>query len=143
MKTKKRMTLLLSMLMIVSVIVGSVSAQQEEKPADWREDYAYTLGVQAYIFSYPWVFLPNIRYAWVVGNEANSEYATYMAFNRFWTSRDILTPKWRDGGSPQNDVLYNMSILDLSREPMVLTVPDLGDRYFTFELAAATGDNFG
>ena len=111
--------------------------------ADWREDYAYSLGVQAYIFSYPWAFLPNIRYAWVKGNESNSQYATYMAFNRFWKSRDILTPKWRDGGSPQNDVLYNMSILDLSKEPMVLSVPDLGDRYFTFELAAATGDNFG
>jgi len=137
---------------IVSVLLGALifstplikSAQSEEtKPADWREDYAYTLGVQAYIFSYPWVFLPNIRYAWLQGNKDNAKEATYLAFNRFWISRDILTPKWRDGGSPQNDVLYNLSILDLSKEPMVLTVPDLGDRYFTFELASANSDNFG
>ena len=144
MKTKKRITLFLAILMLCSIFVGPAFAEPEEKTTtDWREDYAYTLGVQAYIFSYPWVFLPNIRYAWVKGNEANSQYATYMAFNRFWKSRDILTPKWRDGGSPQNDVLYNMSILDLNKEPMVLTVPDLGDRYFTFEIASATSDNFG
>ena len=56
-----------------SALVEPVSVQQEPAPpADWREDYAYTLGVQAYIFSYPWAFLPNIRYAWVKGNESNS-----------------------------------------------------------------------
>jgi len=144
MDAKRNKALLLGILMIVSVLVGPVSAKpEEEKSADWREDYAYTLGVQAYIFSYPWVFLPHIRYAWVVGNEANSEYAPYMALNGFWKSRDILTPKWRDGGSPQNDVLYNMSILDLSKEPMVLSVPDVGDRYYTFELASGISDNFG
>ena len=27
---------------------------------DWREDYAYILGVQAYIFSYPWVYMSEI-----------------------------------------------------------------------------------
>lgn len=144
MKIKKCLTLMLAILILSIALAGSLSAQQKDvKPNDWREDYAYTLGMQAYIFSYPWIFLPNIRYAWVKGNESNSKYATYCAFNRFWKSRDILTPKWRDGGSPQNDVLYNITILDLTKEPMVLTVPDLGDRYFTFEIAAATGDNFG
>lgn len=129
--------------LILITSIGSSAQSEETKSADWREDYAYTLGMQAYIFSYPWVFLPNIRYAWVVGNKDNAQYAPYMAFNRFWESRDILTPKWQDGGSPQNDVLYNMSILDLSKEPMILSVPDLGDRYFTFELASGNGDNFG
>jgi|GEM_PF-6022784 len=72
MNAKRNIALLLGVLMIVSVLVGPVSAEPEKKQADWREDYAYTLGVQAYIFSYPWVFLPHIRYAWVVGNEANN-----------------------------------------------------------------------
>jgi hypothetical protein len=32
---------------------------------DWREEYAYTVGTQAYIFGYPWVYLAQIRYGWV------------------------------------------------------------------------------
>jgi hypothetical protein len=65
---KEHMTLLLGALILSTSIGGSVQSE-ETKSADWREDYAYTLGVQAYIFSYPWAFLPNIRYAWVVGNK--------------------------------------------------------------------------
>lgn len=144
MKTKRPIATVFCVLAIVSILAEPISAQQKEaKPDDWREDYAYHLGVQAYIFSYPWVFLPNIRYAWVKGNESNKEFATYCAINRFWKSRNILTPKWRDGGSPQNDVLYNISILDLGKEPIVLTVPDVGDRYYTFEIASGTSDNVG
>jgi hypothetical protein len=32
---------------------------------DWREDYAYSLGIQAYIFGFPWIYLPTARCAWV------------------------------------------------------------------------------
>ncbi len=32
---------------------------------DWREERAYTLGVQAYVFGFPWVYLPLIRWLWV------------------------------------------------------------------------------
>ena len=28
---------------------------------DWRETYAYTLGMQAYIFGFPWIYLPSLR----------------------------------------------------------------------------------
>jgi hypothetical protein len=31
------------------------------KASDWREDYAYSLGIQAYIFGFPWIYLPTIR----------------------------------------------------------------------------------
>lgn len=44
MDAKRNKALLLGILMIVSVLVGPVSAKpEEEKSADWREDYAYTL----------------------------------------------------------------------------------------------------
>ncbi len=32
---------------------------------DWREGYAYTLGLQAYIYGFSWVFLPQLRWQWV------------------------------------------------------------------------------
>lgn len=116
---------------------------QETKTTDWREEYAYTLGLQAYIFGFPWVFLPAIRYAWVVANEPKKDVTFYMGLNRFWHGRKILTSDYTDGGSPNDDTLYSMSMMDLSKEPIILSHPDMGDRYFTFELASATSDNFG
>ena len=32
---------------------------------DWREEYAYTLGIQAYVFGFPYVYLPSLRWDWV------------------------------------------------------------------------------
>jgi hypothetical protein len=45
-------------------------------------------------------------------------------------------------GAPNNDTLYSLSWVDLSQEPVILSHPDMGDRYFTFQLAAMTSDNF-
>jgi len=30
-------------------------------PAEWREQYAYTLGVQAYIYTFPWSYMAEER----------------------------------------------------------------------------------
>ena len=49
---------------------------------------------------------------------------------------------YRDGGCPNNDTLYSLAWLDLSEEPVILSHPDMGERYFTFELMGFTSDNF-
>jgi hypothetical protein len=38
---------------------------------DWRENYAYTLGEQAYVFGFPYVYLPSIRWSWVTVPKAD------------------------------------------------------------------------
>jgi len=103
----------------------------------------YELAKQAYVFYFPWAFLARIRYAWVVLNKDKQESSPYMAFNRLWHARNIITADYRDGGSPNNDTLYSVSVFDLSKEPIILSHPDMGDRYFTFELGSMNSDNFG
>lgn len=41
--------------------------EQTDAPAaiNWRENYAYTLDIQAYIFAFPYVYLPSLRWFWV------------------------------------------------------------------------------
>jgi len=151
MRTNRLMNMMIAVPVIVSML--AMPALAEEKPPgtpqstqpveDWREDYAYHLGVEAYIFSFPWAFLPDVRYAWVVTNEPKKDITFYMGLNRFWHSRKTTTPGYRQGGSPNNDTLYSCTILDLKKEPIILSVPDMGDRYYTFEFGSATSDNFG
>ena len=49
----------------------AVSAQEADGKTDWREDYAYTLGVQAYIFGFPYVYLPSLRWDWVTQSHSS------------------------------------------------------------------------
>jgi hypothetical protein len=118
-----------------------VFAQEKTTKNDWREEYAYTLGVQAYVFGYPWVHLAHIRHAWVT-QPRNPEFTPYAPLNYFWHIRQLADANYRDGGSPNQDTLYSIAWVDLRKGPVILSHPDLGDRFFTFELAAMSSDNF-
>ena len=150
MKTKKLMILALAGLMGISTFTTPAlagdkphGAPEPTAPAtDWREDYAYNLGVQAYVFSFPWVYLTKLRYQFVAAPKPEGFSGIDMAFNHFYHFRNLVTPAYQAGGSPNNDTLYSLTWLDLSKEPVILSHPDLGDRYFTFEIASMSSDNF-
>lgn len=110
---------------------------------DWQEQHAYTLGVQAYVNLYPWIYLNEIRYEWVGREKPDNWMGVDMALNQFYKKTELVDAKtYRDGGSPNNDTQYALAILDLRNGPVVITHPDLGERYFTFEIASMTSDNF-
>lgn len=134
---------LLTVGMAVSAQEMAVSAQEEaERKADWREDYAYTLGVQAYVFGFPYVYLPSLRWDWVTQPKPPGSITPYAPLNHFFHARTLADASYRDGGSPNQDTLYSTAWVDVSKEPVILSHPDMGDRYFTFELASMDSDNF-
>jgi hypothetical protein len=109
---------------------------------DWQGEYAYTLAVQALIYGFPYVYGAQTRYTWVAQTPSDPEVNPHPAVNRFWHAARVTDATWRDGGCPNNDTMYSISWVDLSQEPVILSHPDMGDRYFTFQLAAMTSDNF-
>jgi hypothetical protein len=114
----------------------------KSQTSDWREQYAHTLGVQAYVFGFPYVYLPSLRWAWVVVPKPAGSVTPYAALNHFHHVRKLADADYRDGGSPNNDTMYSIAWVDVSKEPVILSHPDMGDRYFTFELASLDSDNF-
>lgn len=125
---------------------GAVQAQTAPQgPEEWRENYAYTLGVQAYIFGFPYVNLPTIRWAWVTQEPKpgpNHDQTPYAAINHFFHFRKLTDATYRGGGGPNNDTLYSIAWIDLRQEPVILSHPDLEGRFFIFQLAGIDGDNF-
>ena len=111
-------------------------------PVDWQAEYAYAAGVQAFIYGFPYIYNARLRHEWVT-NPRNPEVVPYAAINQFWHAARLADEKYRDGGCPNNDTLYSLAWLDLSAEPIILSHPDLGDRYFTFELMGFTSDTYG
>lgn len=112
------------------------------KLAKMKEDYAYSLGVQAYIFGYPWAQLSKIQFSWVGMKPDNAGMKPNMSINKWWHARHMVTDKYRDGGSPNNDTYYSISWLDVEKEPIILSHGTIEDRFFTFELASFNSDNF-
>lgn len=110
--------------------------------SDWPSEFAYTAGVQAFVYGFPYIYYAQLRHAWVT-NKRDPDVVPYAAVNHFWHAGRLLDATYRDGGSPSTDSLYSFAWVDLRDEPVILSHPDMGERYFTFQLAGFTSDNFG
>jgi hypothetical protein len=108
---------------------------------EWRSEYAYSVGVTALVYGFPYVYGAQTRHKWVTQPQ-DPEHVPYSAVGQFWHAPGVLDASYQDGGCPNNDTMYSVAWVDLSAEPVILSHPDLGDRYFSFELAAMSSDNF-
>jgi hypothetical protein len=87
------------------------------------------------------VYLPQIGWLWVT-QPRDPKWVPYAPLNQFWNAAQLATAEYRDGGSPNNDTMYSIAWVDVRKEPVILSHPDLGERYFTFEIADMSSDNF-
>jgi len=108
---------------------------------DWRAEYAYTAGVQAFIYGSPNIYNAKTRRDWVT-RELDPTVVPDAAVNQFWHASRLIDATYRGGGCPSTDFLYSLAWLDLSDGPIIRSHPQMGQRYFTFQLAGFTSDNF-
>jgi hypothetical protein len=65
-----------------------------------------------------------------------------QAINALWHFRALLDHTFRTATNPNNDTLYSSAFLDLSRGPLILEVPEIGDRYYTLQFLDSYADSF-
>lgn len=124
----------------VSVAVSPASPGAATQPVtNWREDYAYSLGIQAYLFGMPFAYFQQLRhkYPWVKPTEE-----AHTPYNQYWHQRAFTSAEAKDGGTPNTNLFYSVASFDVSREPVILSVPAIADRYYTHELISMDSDNF-
>jgi len=85
----------------------------------------------AYIWGYPLVVMERTRRLLVSRGPAPA------GMNRFVHGTRLLTHRDREVVRPNNDTLYSSAWLDLRSGPVVLEVPYMGDRYYSFQLMDA------
>jgi len=83
--------------------------------------------VDAYIYSFPLVIMDMTRKQ--VTNVASPE-PTRAPMGQFIRMRTYPTAAYRDVPGANVDTLYTMVWLDVSKEPWVLSIPDMGNRYY-------------
>ena len=125
----------------MTVLAMGSSPTLAQEPGDWKYDFAYTLGVQAYIYGFPWINMAHYRWEWVTQPPTPDNDHAYAPLNKFSHSTTLKDPSYRGGGNPNTDTLYSIAWLNLTTEPVILSVPAI-DRYYTMEIASFDSDNF-
>jgi hypothetical protein len=89
---------------------------------------------EAYIYGFPLVLMDLTRQA--MTNVAKPG-ATTAPVNQLCNLREFPDPAATAVVSPNADTLYTFSFLDLTREPMVLSLPEMDNRYYLMQMLDA------
>jgi hypothetical protein len=96
------------------------------------------LAAETYIYGYPLVYdLEEVTN----GVEGGGSLPMQAPYNRFAYARRLLGPETKFV-SPNNDTLYVVGQCDVRQGPLVLHVPDTGDRYYVLQFIDAWTNNF-
>jgi len=113
----------------------TASAQQKKQvKAKLAPAEVEKIAKEAYIFGYPLVLMDVTRQ---VGTACPSPTAACAPMNQFANMPTFPDHTFTDVVSPNADTLYSIAWLDLSKEPMVLSVPDTKGRYYLMPMLDA------
>jgi len=117
----------------VFVVVAGLLPAQTATPQEVR-----VIAERAYLFAYPMVLMEYTRR----GAVERSGLGTAEAMNRFMNAQVFPDHRFRQVIRPNADTLYSSAWLDLSKEPLVLRVPDTHDRYYLMQFMDAWTETF-
>jgi hypothetical protein len=92
-----------------------------------KEKEALDTAIEAYVYAYPLVTMEYTRRA--LTNIAAPE-GTKAPMGQFVRMREYPSASFKDVTAPNADTLYTQAWFDVSKEPWVVSVPDMKGRYF-------------
>jgi hypothetical protein len=115
------------------------SATEETAPATgvvMQPEYAKTIARLAYVWGWPLVNMANRRAAVTKAPEPArlNDVLPVAPRGRLAMLNDYINPGETFIACPNQDVVYGMGFFSLDEEPVVVQVPDFGDRFWVYAL---------
>jgi hypothetical protein len=107
------------------------------------EGYAKLVGADAFFWAWPLAGVYNRRLACVANTEiAHAGPVPSAPLNRLAMLTDYVAPEERIVACPNQDVVYGGGSLALEQSPVVMQVPDFGDRFWVYQVTDTRTDSF-
>lgn len=116
------------------------AAQSTLTPAAISEELAYEIGMEAYYYFYPLITMEITRRQ-CTNHEAGKQ-PGFGPMNLFSHMRAYPPADFKGVVRPNFDTLYSIAWLDLTKEPMIVSVPDTQGRYYLLPMLDMFSDIF-
>ena len=125
-----------------------VSFERMAKPADgvdMPQGYARTLAQFAYAWGWPLVNMANRRDSITQAPKPGllEGVVPVAPRGRIAMLVDYIAPQEHFVTCPNQDVVYGLGFFSLDEEPVVIQVPDFGDRFWVYAFYDGRSDQFG
>jgi hypothetical protein len=124
-----------TLLIVVLILATTIQADEEITPAE-----ALAIAKEAYIYFYPLVIM-DVSRKHFSNVEADKMFGR-GPMNTFSHARTFPPATFRGATHVNFDTLYSLSSLDLTKEPVVISVPDTQGRYYLLQLLDMWTDSF-
>ncbi len=131
-----------STILSLGVAAGSLAPQLFAAPAPVTADEAKEIAVDAYIYAYPLVLMDVSRKVMSNAGEGAPKNNPTAPVNQFLNMPVFPDASFTQVVRPNADTLYSSMWFDVSREPLVIDVPDSGGRYFLLPMLDMWTDIF-
>ncbi len=106
---------------------------------NFRAGAGYLLGQEAYVYGYPLVMMDVTREV-MTAAPTSGEYAAPI--NQFARIRTYVDPDFKNVVRISVNSIWSHGFVDLDQEPMIVTVPDAGNRYLVMQALNMWTDDF-
>ena len=108
-----------------------------------EENWAYSVGVQNYVFGLPLLIFERERSLRLdpVAVAKARRFAPAAPINQIGHMKTLATAADTMPYTPNNDTVYSGAVLELAGGPIILTAPDIPDRYWSVEFADCYTNN--
>lgn len=113
---------------------GTLTAQAHSSHHGLTEQEAYQLGKEAYIYAYPLIATNVMKQTM-----ANASTVPMGQFKNMREYPDVLA---KEVSTINLDTLYSIAWVDLDREPYILHIPDVQNRYYEMSMLSAWTEVF-
>ena len=121
--------------LVIALCIATPSAARAQS---LTQTEARAIGEEAYVFGF--AIVEHYKAVWAYGVEPKSP--KYGGFNAIRSEPRLYGPDDTAVISANNDTFYTSALMDLRAEPVVLQVPEVTDRYYSFMLVDMVTDNF-
>jgi hypothetical protein len=126
-------------LLAVGVLMAAAFLTAQNTPTKLTPDEASKLGIEAYIYGYPLVTVEMTRR---VATNVEKPDGLHAPMGQFANARKYPDATFKDVTAPNADTLYSSAFLDVSREPYVLSLPNVHGRYYLMPMLSGWTDVF-
>lgn len=111
--------------------------------AQFEENWAYSVGIQNYVYTLPLTMLERERKTRLdpVALEKARKFAPAAPINQIGHNKTLATADDIMPYTPNNDTVYSGAVIELADEPIILTAPDIANRYWSVEVADCYTNN--
>jgi hypothetical protein len=123
----------------ISPSAEQVRQQDARSEAEWY----YSVGIQNYVFALPLAIMERERKIRLdpAALEQAKKVAPAAPINQIGNMHALATANDIMPYTPNNDTVYSGAFLELAGGPIILTAPDIADRYWSVEVADAYTNN--